>query len=49
MHAHDVVRGGIVMFGSSEDFVPKLELMDVVYGFVQYPVTEIKEEFSQPR
>jgi hypothetical protein len=44
MHVNDVVGSSIVMLRSSEDFVPKLEFVNVVYRFVQYPVTQIKKE-----
>ena len=43
MHAHNVVRGRVVMLRSPKDLMSKLELMNVVQGFVQHPVTEVKE------
>ena len=43
MNAHDVVGGGVVMLGPSEDFISKLKFMDIVHGFVQHSVTEVEE------
>ncbi len=43
MHAHDIVGGRIVVLGPSEDFVPQFELVDIVHGFIQYPVAQVEE------
>jgi hypothetical protein len=43
MHAHDVVGGRVVVLRPPKDLMSKFELMNVVYGLVQHPVTQVKE------
>jgi hypothetical protein len=47
MNAHDVVSRRIVKLRPPKDFMAQLEPMNVVDGFVQHFVTEVKEEFPQ--
>ena len=47
MHSNDIVADGVVVRGPSEDFVPQLELVDIVNGFIQHPVTQVEEQVSQ--